>query len=671
MQSLVLDWETYWAKDYTLSKMTTESYIRDPRFRVHGVGLKIGNLPSRWITADRVKDVLAAIPWDDVAMIGHFLQFDASILDWHYGYRPKLYIDTVGMSRALVGQDMAKHGLEHTAMRQIGMTKIPGYLAETMGVYKLPPDMEKRLAEYCVGMPRYSIPRNRWEAGDTELTYGIARNMLPHFPKKELRILDWSIRRFTESPLWLDEEVLSDYLLEVQEGKARALQRAGLDTRETLMSNNKYAEALKALGVRPPTKVNAKGQVKFAFAKTDADHKALLDHDDPDVQAIVAARLAVKTTIEETRAQAYLEAAPRGNWPVAYSYSGAKNTQRMSGNKGGGGNPMNLKRGGRLRDAIYVGDGKVQLVLDLSQIECRIALWLGALSRQSNGAERQALDRLAKGDYYKLRGDKDEADKYDLYRFFASMMFGCDISQVDKNMRQIAKSAVLGLGFGMGAGRYMDYALAMGAKGVDAQLAEATVALYRNTYKGVKAMWRTFEQAFKNVVNARTEALARATLEGMSDADTLARIITVTNEQGWEIGPFKIQAEPLFGHVAMGTPGDLLVKYPDLAWDAEGEGTYRDGNSRVKIFGGKFYENGIQYAARNILMDMMLKINPRYECAMSTYDELVCIVDDEPAAIEEAVNFCVGVMTTEHPNFPGLPLGVEWGHHQVYGKAKH
>lgn len=662
MHSLVLDWETYWAQDYTLSKMTTESYIRDERFKVHGCGIKVGELPSIWVTEKNVPRVLEALPWDDIAMVGHHLQFDASILDWRFNCRPKLYIDTLGMSRAIVGQDMVKHGLEHTAMRQIGMTKIAGYLMETRGVRDLPPDMERRLADYCVGAPRWNPKSERMEAGDTELTYGILKNMIPHFPKKELRALDWSIRKFVQSELYLDEEVLAKYLLEVKEGKALALRNAGLDSRETLMSNQKYADALIALGVRPPTKVNAKGQVKFAFAKTDADHKALLEHDNPEVQAIVAARLAVKTTIEETRAAAYLDAAPRGAWPVAYSYSGAKNTHRMSGNKGGGGNPMNLKRGGTLRDAIYVGLGKTLLVLDLSQIECRIALWLGALSSKSRGMEQESLDRLRKGDYYKLQGNKAEAARYDLYRFFATLMFGCTIDEVTTEQRQIAKSAVLGLGFGMGPGRYMDYALTMGAK-VDPVMAEATVALYRNTYAGVKAMWRVFEQAFKNVVNAQNDYIDKG-----HAADVARQMAAV---DAWNIGPFKLQHEPLFGHVAMGTPGDLLVKYPDLSWDAEGEGTYRDGNSRVKLFGGKIFENAVQYGARNILIDMLLEIQPRYNVCMSTYDELVVVVDDDPDAIKEATDFCVNIMTRDHPNYPGLPLGVEFGHNPVYGQAKH
>jgi len=45
MNLLAIDFETYYAKDYSLSKLTTEEYIRDPRFEVIGVA---GQELSSW-----------------------------------------------------------------------------------------------------------------------------------------------------------------------------------------------------------------------------------------------------------------------------------------------------------------------------------------------------------------------------------------------------------------------------------------------------------------------------------------------------------------------------------------------------------------------------------------------------------------------------------------------
>lgn len=718
LNRIVADVETFYGGDFTLSKMTTESYIRDDRFKVHGAGFKINGGKSVWVTASKLEAFLARIPWDRSVLIGHNLQFDASILAWRYNIRPRLYIDTLGMSRALIGQHSARHGLHYiaplvTSYNGNPLHKMDG-LVHTINHVDLEPWREQKLADYTVQEPHFNPVTGLWEAGDVELTWELFKAFASHFPTKELRVLDWTIRQFAQPSIFLDDEMLVNYLAEVRDEKLFVveevyhtfakpgysywfhpesssvfrdvqtgdhlaicteidkekywdLRREGCSTdkltpeqfeqlRKILASGPKYAAALESLGVVPPTKINAKGEVKFAFAKTDPEHKALLEHEEPKVQALVAARLSVKSTIEETRAEKYLDASVRGAWPVAYSYSGAINTHRFSGNKGGGGNPMNLKRGGTLRKCIYAPEGKTFLVLDLSQIECRLALWFGLFSGRNKGLELESLDRLRTGDALKLAGKKDEAEHYDLYCFFAGMMFGREIlPSRDKPERQIAKSAVLGLGFGMGPGRYMDYAMSMGAK-VDAALAESTVHLYRNTYTGVKGMWHTLEDAMLHTIGKAKRGRS---------------IITLEQSEYWEIGPLQTCRDPIFNSPSMGIKGHgLLLKYPELSYDEQGEGTYRDGKGRVKIFGGKYMENVCQYGGRVILVDQAMEIDKTYPVVMSTYDEAVVLIDDSPDAIREATNHCVAIMTREHPMFPGLPLGVEWGVGNRYGEAK-
>lgn len=651
LKPLVLDIETYYDSEYSLSKMTTESYIRDERFKVHGAGVKVGTGPARWVTGSKLPALLARIPWHEVALVGHNLQFDGSILAWIYGCVPALYIDTLGMSRALVGQYSARHGLHYvcplvTSFQGHPLHKMDG-LAQAKGIRDLPAWNEKILADYTVQPPHFNPKTGKWEAGDAVLTWELLKAFAPRFPKHEYKRLDWTIRKFTQPTLWLDDDMLLAYEAQVKANKELALQKAGLQNRDILMSNPQYALALEALGVRPPVKVSAKtGKISFAFAKTDAEHKALLEHDNPDVQAIVAARLAVKTTIEETRARAYFEASTRGQWPVAYSYSGAMNTHRLSGNKGGGGNPMNLKRGGTLRDCIMAPEGYTVLVFDLAQIECRMSLWYGALSSRSKGMEREALDLMAAGG--------------DLYSHFASMMFGREIIKSrDPNERQIGKSAVLGLGFGMGPARFMDYSLTMGAKGVDATLAEATVALYRNTYCGVRAIWSTIERALKDGVRQRELMLA-------GGKDGRPHVF-----DGWRIGPTQVVLDPMFGSVSFQTgDNELMIKYPELGWDAENQGTYRDGNMRVNMFGGKGFENIIQNGAKTVLDDKKMEIQERYEVAMATYDEVAVLVPNDERGIMEAIAFCKPIMEREHPLFPGLPINVDYGHAVRYGQAK-
>lgn len=685
----VIDFETYYAPDFSLSKISTESYIRDERFKAHGAGIKINGAQTVWVTGKLLPQVFAKLDWQNIHMIGHNLHFDGTILNWRYGYKPKRYIDTLGMSRAVLGQHLQRHGLTYVAEALLGEGKTEG-LAQTMGIRDLSPTQEKILADYCID--------------DCDKTWGIFRRMHPHFPNSEYRTLDWVTRQFAQPKLILDTDMLSRYMEEVRDTKALAiedvfyreqfgdeltyyvhhesssvfrhyvaytgelceqinrneyleLRREGYsadwlteeqheDTRKILASADKYAAALEALDVVPPTKINAKGRVAFAFAKTDDQHKALLEHDNPMVQALVSARIETKSTIEETRALNYWEASQRGLWPVDYNYAGAKNTHRLSGGKGGGGNPTNLKRGGTLRKCIHAAPGKRLLVADLSQIECRMVLWLGSQMPGSNGGEAEALEVMRTGG--------------DIYCYFGSLMYGYEINKKEHPLqRQIAKSAVLGLGFGMGAGRFMDYCLTSGIR-ITAIEAESAVALYRNTFKGVVQLWRVVDKVMKSAVQN----------DGPDyDADPEFGCIQYPNGLK-RLPSIELVREPLFGHVALKSYSGLLLKYPDLSWDAEGEGTYRDGNSRVKVFGGKFVENIVQHLARCVLVDMLQEVDKTYPVVMSTYDEIVCEIDDDEESARIATEFVVKIMTTEHPQFKGLPLGVETGHAVRYGEAK-
>ena len=61
MSIVTVDFETYYAKDFSLSKMTTEEYINDPRFEVIGVGIKVDDGETTWHTGADVKTALGGI----------------------------------------------------------------------------------------------------------------------------------------------------------------------------------------------------------------------------------------------------------------------------------------------------------------------------------------------------------------------------------------------------------------------------------------------------------------------------------------------------------------------------------------------------------------------------------------------------------------------------------
>lgn len=666
MKLITIDFETFYGDGYSLSlkDITTESYIRDPRFKVHGMGVKINNGPSRWVTAKHIPAVLARLDLENNAMVGHHLHFDGSILGWHYNVYPKLYIDTLALSRALVGPHSTRHGLKYAAQLLCNMTKMDE-LSKSYNVRDLSPQLEERIADYCVGQPRW-VPGDafsehnhyneqtgdigHWEAGDTELTYAVLQKLLPHFPKSELWAEDWTIRAFTNPQLLLDTELLEQYMEELKIQKAQALVNAGLEDRTTLMSNPKFATALENLGVTPPTKITKTGKVAYAFAKTDEGLKELLDHENPDVQALVAARLEHKSTIEETRSILYHAASQRGYWPVGYNFSGAQVTHRYSGNKGGGGNPQNLKRGGTLRKAIYAPEPYVLGVSDLSQIEARITLWLGMQIAGPDSEEAKALKVMAEGG--------------DIYGWFGTRIYGYPINKKDTPFeRQVAKSAVLGLGFGMGAGRFIDYCKSSGIQGITPEFAESIVRLYRDTFKGVAQFWRQCTKA----INALMQGQANVALPMQGDM-----LVTTCYD-------------PIFNQPAIRLPNGLCIKYPGLTKNGDGEITYLDGAKPVKLFGGKITENIVQAVAALVMREQKIELNKFYPVVMTTHDELVSLVpedeDDKKAWSEEKQKEIVvelgpytikvtEIMTRAVSYLKGLPLGIEVTTGYRYGDAK-
>lgn len=317
LPTIFIDFETYWADDYTLSKMPTQAYICDKRFKAHGAGIAINDGPIKWFTHSQLQTVLNALhaKYPRAIWVAHNALFDLTIVSLVYDISPMLIADTAGMARALVGNRLKRHSLDACAKYLLGKEK-GKELANSKNVRDLGPELEDSIAGYCIK--------------DVELTREIYKLMCPHFPAKELLVMTWLTKMMTEPRIMLDDDLLWEYHHEVVDRKEGLLRELQIDKKD-LMSNDKFAVLLDSMGVVPPTKLNAKGEVKFAFAKTDQGLKDLLEYDDPDVQAVVAARLETKSTIEETRSKTFAELSVFNPVGVPLAYSGAVNTHRFSG----------------------------------------------------------------------------------------------------------------------------------------------------------------------------------------------------------------------------------------------------------------------------------------------------------------------------------------------------
>lgn len=316
MKLITLDMETFYDGDYSLSKLTTEEYVNDPRFEVIGIGVKVGDQPAEWASGshEAMQKWLDTFDWSDAAVLCHNTMFDGAILAWKFGVKPKAWFDTLCMGRALHGVE-ASASLSALAFRYgIGAKGTEVLAAKGKRRVDFTEEELARYGDYCIN--------------DVELTYTLFRQMMKKFPPKELRVIDLTLRMFIEPRLHLDVPLLESHLADVKERKESLLASSGAD-KDDLMSNPKFAALLEGLGVRAPTKVSlTTGKETLALAKNDEGFKALAEHPDVRVQALVAARLGTKSTLEETRTERFIGIAKRMEaFPIPLRYCAAHTTR--------------------------------------------------------------------------------------------------------------------------------------------------------------------------------------------------------------------------------------------------------------------------------------------------------------------------------------------------------
>ena len=482
---IVADFETYYSKDFSLSKLTTEEYIRSPEFEVIGVSVKLDDEPAVWCTGDDLEifAFLQKFPWDKSLAVAHNAMFDMAILSWKYGIKPLALGDTLSMGRALHGSELSlslKALAEHYKLQAKGEEVVAA-----MGMRRadFSPHGLKTYGAYCINDTE--ITRSLFDLMSKGFRVPFADDMAqlnkPGFPRSEMRLIDQTLRMFTEPVLGLDKDVLVPHLEAVKEKKA-LLMDAIYVHREDLMSNPKFAESLRELGVDPPMKVSAAtGKNTYAFSKSDSAFTDLMEHPDLRVQALVSARLGVRSTLEETRTERFIGMADRGPMPVPLRYYGA-HTGRWSGSDKI--NLQNITRGSPLNTAITAPEGHIIINCDSSQIEARVLAWLA-------GQE----DLIAAFD----RGD-------DVYKIMASSIYSKPVEAIDKDERFLGKTVVLGAGYGTGWATFQRQLKLKGVTVTD-DTAQSIIQTYREAYPRIPLLWKEAGKALDAILDNVTAPL--------------------------------------------------------------------------------------------------------------------------------------------------------------------
>lgn len=605
---ITIDFETYYAADYSLSKITTEEYVRDPRFQVVGVAVKVNDEPTEWFSGDfeETAEWLAGFDWPNHFVLAHNAMFDAAIMTWVFGHKPKAWLDTLSMARAILGLQVS--GSLRSLTEHFGLG-VKGYeVNEAKGMRRedFSAEQLEQYGEYC--------------KNDVDLTYRLFKELNATFPTKEKRLIDITIRMFSDPILELDTQKLEQHLAAVKMRKEKLFSDSGI-TKEVLNSSAKFAELLQSHGVRPPMKVSTTtNKITYAFAKSDEQFVALLEHPSESVQAIVAARLGAKSTLEETRTERFIDISRRGHicgalnrLPIPLKYYAA-HTGRW-----GGSDKVNLQNlpsrgeeGGKLKRCIVAPKGYTIIDCDSSQIEARVLAWLA-------------------GESYLLELFRAQAD---VYKHMACLIFNRSQTDVTPDQRFIGKTTVLGAGYGMGGEKFQTQLSNMG-KNLDIDTCRFIIKQYRQANRRISEWWNHLNMVLHYIATNRPLAV---------DAIGLM-----------EVHPF----------TGIGLPNGLFVNYPDLRKQSDGNFVYTTRNGTNKIYGGKVAENLCQAVARCIIGEQMIQIEKRYRVALTVHDAIVCVVPD--AEVNEARKYIEICMRTPPSWALDLPLNCESGMAKNYG----
>lgn len=604
MNILTIDFETYYDREFSLTKLTTEEYIRDNRFETIGVSVQVNDGKPKWFSGktEDLYQFLKEYDWGNSLALAHNAMFDGAILNWIFNIKPKGWLDTLSMARALHGTEVG--GSLAVLAKHYDIGQKGDEVIHALG--------KRRIDFSAADLARYGA----YCSNDVALTYDLFGYMSNGFPQTELRLIDQTIRMFTEPELRLDVKVLKTHLLELQQRRKELLENF---SEADLMSNQKFAAILLAWGVEPPTKISpTTGKTTFAFSKTDEEFKALLDHPNAEVQNLVASRLGAKSTLEQTRTERFLGIAYRGELPVPLRYYAA-HTGRWGGDDKL--NLQNLPRSSPLKKAIIAPD-KYQIVdSDSSQIEARTLAWLAG--------QDDLVDAFEKGE--------------DVYKIMASAIYNKPVNDITKDERFVGKTTILGAGYGMGAKKFQAQLKNFKVE-VELEEAQRIIDTYRETYPKIRRLWFDAGEALSAIMNNQQTFLGRDDL------------LAVEGTKGIKL------------------PNGLYIRYPNLRMHTAEEGgkselvyDTRKGKQTVpnRIYGGKVVENVCQALARIIIGEQMLLVAKKYRVVMTVHDAIACLVPE--MEIDNGVEYVELCMKIRPSWAPELPLNCEAGHGYSYG----
>lgn len=617
MNLITLDFETFYDVGFSLSNLTTEEYIRDERFQIIGVGIKINDGSTKWYSGDEVEQALRSIDWSQSVLLCHNTLFDGAILSMIYNIHPAIYFDTLCMARAVNGVDVGgslAFLAKHYDLGEKGHEVIDakGKRLEDFQEHEL-----HRYGMYC--------------KNDVELTYNLFNILSKDFPQKELELIDMTLRMYTQPLLEVDDGLLQARLEEVREEKQALLgglmNRLGCETeeevRKKLASNKQFAELLTELGVTVPLKISpTTNKETYALAKGDTGFLELCEHEDNFIQELCRVRLGTKSTIEESRIERFLGIGARnkGKLPIPLKYYGAHTGRWAGSDKVNFQNlPSRDVKKKALKNGVVAPLGYKVINCDSSQIEARVLVWLAG--------QNDVMQWFKEG--------------RDVYSEFASKVYNKPVEDITKQERAVGKTCILGLGYGTGATKLQMTLKLMAGVEIDEEESRRLVKVYRDVNEKVIELWRDCENA----------------LHDIASWPHTKKPYYLGQHQCLLVTPDGIKL-----------PNGLFIKYRKLRLDTtetRPRFLYKSRRGEVSIWGGSVVENVVQALARIIVGEQMLEVNKKYRPVLTVHDAAVCVVPEDE--VESAQEYIMNVMSTPPDWATVLPVACEASYGDSYG----
>ena len=680
---VVIDFETYWdSKTYTLSKMGPIEYVRNEKFTPQLCAFTLSNgsccVDCSVVEHERLRTTFENLDTHDVAWCGHNMHgFDSLILSEFFDFHPQKIYDTIAMMRWTGLSRVCRES--HAALTEFlgNGNKAAGTVVSDHKQWPddFTPEERAFFIQYC--------------KDDAGQCYQNAQAMLPYMTPDALRFMSITARMATEPSFVLDEDLLLEYLSDLDAAADKARQelmamfsfQTNADMLAALRSADKFADMLRSLGVEPPLKESAaKTKTKreklqlaadagrpgaaeelenmqpvmtYAFSKTDVDFVLMQDHPDPRVALLVRTRLQLNSSIDRSRAETLLKfarmhkplpimlgawLAHTGRYSAGASADAGTKTDKLQFQNLSKRDPSKRK----LRQAIKVPKGKVVVACDSSQIEARglafVANEVGLLTQFREGR--------------------------DPYSELAETIFGVPWQDIkagakagDKKMkmyRNTGKTGILSCGYSVGHHKYSNTLLRQGIhlhEDLDRhhELARYAHGIYRAAHPNIVAFWKTAENVLEAMLRGES-----GTFGGPNNDIYTFGIMPV--------GPRTDLCVP-----SVRFPSGYILRYPGLRAERNDRGkwqfvydTYK-GASKIPthIYGGAFTNNLVQgLSFVDVIMYQGCRMDEAgIKLACNIHDAWASVVPEEQG--EYVKQQMLHYMSMVPPALNGLPVACE------------